>query len=200
MDCSISERFVEYEICLFCDEYIMCDELLPYLSAIKLCEIEWASWFSGIATFVVSYSSYRQSRNLHLYEQLRELDRLFNDLKDKLIEYIPIYVVDNVEMFFECYPHFYFDFRELENYLNIISSDKKITQSVRRIKDILQKIQKITIELNTQRISYKVDSNSVQLKFLLAKLDDINCVSSELSIEKQHLFNLIYKKMGVSNR
>ena len=194
MDCSISERFVEYEICLFCDEYIMCDELLPYLSAIKLCEIEWASWFSGIATFVVAYFADRQSRNLHLYEQLRELDRLFNDLKDKLIEYIPIYVVDNVEMFFECYPHFYFDFRELENYLN------KITQSVRRIKDILQKIRKITIELNTQRISYKVDSNSVQLKFLLAKLDDINCVSSELSIEKQHLFNLIYKKMGVSNR
>ncbi|EER46694.1 hypothetical protein AM305_10965 [Actinobacillus minor NM305] len=178
----------------------MCDELLPYLSAIKLCEIEWASWFSGIATFVISYSSYRQSRNLHLYEQLRELDRLFNDLKDKLIEYIPIYVVDNVEMFFECYPHFYFDFRELENYLNIISSDKKITQSVRRINDILQKIKEITAELTDKKISYKKDSNSVQLKFLLAKLDDINRVSSELSIEKQHLFNLIYKKMGVSNR
>ena len=178
----------------------MCDELLPYLSAIKLCEIEWASWFSGIATAIVAYFAYRQSRNIQLYEHLRELDRLFNDLKDKLIGYIPIYVVDNVEMFFECYLYFSFDFRELENYLNIISSDKKITQSVRRIKDILQKIQKITIELNTQRISYKVDSNSVQLKFLLAKLEDINCVSSELSIEKQHLFNLIYKKMGVSNR
>lgn len=178
----------------------MCDELLPYLSAIKLCEIEWASWFSGIATFVVAYFADRQSRNLHLYEQLRELDRLFNDLKDKLIEYIPIYVVDNVEMFFECYPRFCFYFRELENYLNIISSDKKITQSVRRINDILQKIKEITAELTDKKISYKKDSNSVQLKFLLAKLDDINRVSSELSIEKQHLFNLIYKKMGVSNR
>ena len=200
MDCSISERFVEYEICLFCDEYVMYDGLLPYLSAIKLCEIKWASWFSGIATFVVAYFADRQSRNLHLYEQLRELDRLFNDLKDKLIEYIPIYVVDNVEMFFECYPRFCFDFRELENYLNIISNDKKITQSVRRINDILQKIKEITAELTDKKISYKKDSNSVQLEFLLAKLEDINCVSSELSIEKQHLFNLIYKKMGVSNR
>lgn len=200
MDGSISERFVEYEICLFCDEYIMCDELLPYLSAIKLCEIEWASWFSGIATSVVAYFAYRQNRNLHLYEQLRELDRLFNDLKDKLIEFIPIYVVDNVEMFFECYPFFYFDFRELENYLNIISSDKKITQSVRKIKDILQKIKEITAELDSKRIGYKANSDSVQLAFLLAKLEDINNVSSELSIEKQHLFDLIYKKMGVSNR
>ncbi len=200
MGCSISERFVEYEICLFCDEYIMCDELLPYLSAIKLGEIEWASWFSGIATSVVAYFAYRQSRNLHLYEQLRELDRLFNDLKDKLIEYIPIYVVDNVEMFFECYLFFSFDFRELENYLNIISSDKKITQSVRKIKDILQKIKEITIELNSKSIGYKVNGDSVQLAFLLAKLEDINRVSSELSIEKQHLFDLIYKKMGVSNR
>lgn len=199
MDCSISKRFVEYEICLFCDEYIMCDELLPYLSAIKLCEIEWASWFSGIATAIVAYFAYRQSRNLHLYEQLRELDRLFNDLKDKLIEYIPIYVVDNVEMFFECYLFFSFDFRELENYLNIISSDKKITQSVRKIKDILQKIKEITIELNSKSIGYKVNGDSVQLAFLLAKLKDINRVSSELSIEKQHLFDLIYKKMGVSN-
>lgn len=200
MDCSISERFVEYEICLFCDEYIMCDELLPYLSAIKLCEIEWASWFSGIATFVISYSSYRQSRNLHLYEQLRELDRLFNPLKDKLIEFSTLYVVDSVEMFFEYCPRFGFDFRELENYLNIISSDKKLTQSVSRINDILQKIKEITIELNSKSIDYKMNGNSVQLAFLLAKLKDINRVSSELSIEKQHLFDLIYKKMGVSNR
>lgn len=200
MDCSISERFVEYEICLFCDEYIMCDELLPYLSAIKLGEIEWASWFSGIATFVISYSSYRQSRNLHLYEQLRELDRLFNPLKDKLIEFSTLYVVDSVEMFFEYCPRFGFDFRELENYLNIISSDKKLTQSVSRINDILQKIKEITIELNSKSIDYKMNGNSVQLAFLLAKLKDINRVSSELSIEKQHLFDLIYKKMGVSNR
>lgn len=200
MDCSISERFVEYEICLFCDEYIMCDELLPYLSAIKLCEIEWASWFSGIATFVISYSSYRQSRNLHLYEQLRELDRLFNPLKDKLIEFSTLYVVDSVEMFFEYCPRFGFDFRELENYLNIVSSDKKFTQSVKRINNILQKIKKITIELNAERMSYRKDSNSVQLEFLLAKLKDIKNESSNLSIEKQHLFNLIYKKMGVSNR
>lgn len=178
----------------------MCDELLPYLSAIKLCEIEWASWFSGIATFVISYSSYRQSRNLHLYEQLRELDRLFNPLKDKLIEFSTLYVVDSVEMFFEYCPRFGFDFRELENYLNIISSDKKFTQSVKRINNILQKIKKITIELNFERMSYRKDSNSVQLAFLLAKLKDINRVSSELSIEKQHLFDLIYKKMGVSNR
>lgn len=178
----------------------MCDELLSYLSAIKLCEIEWASWFSGIATFVISYSSYRQSRNLHLYEQLRELDRLFNPLKDKLIEFIPLYVVDNVEMFFECYPHFRFDFRELENYLNIVSSDKKFTQSAIKINDILQKIKEITVELNSKRIGYKANSDSVQLAFLLAKLEDINNVSSELSIEKQHLFDLIYKKMGVSNR
>lgn len=103
-------------------------------------------------------------------------------------------------MFFECYPHFCFDFRELENYLNIVSSDKKFTQSARKINDILQKIKEITAELNSKRISYRQDINSVQLEFLLAKLEDINNESSNLSIEKPHLFDLIYKKMGVSNR
>lgn len=196
MDCSISERFVEYEICLFCGEYIMCDELLPYLSAIKLCEIEWASWFSGIATSVVAYLAYRQSRNIQLYEQLRELDRLFNPVKDELFNFYSIYDVHTVEDFFDCYGNINLKLDSLENYLDMMSISKKFRLSTLEIKDIFGELKILNSEIKSKKLEWHRDNNLVQLDNLTERLDRINELLSELSIKQQNLYHSIYRRMG----
>lgn len=196
MDCSISERFVEYEICLFCDEYIMCDELLPYLSAIKLCEIEWASWFSGIATSVVAYFAYRQSRNIQLHEHLRELDSLFKPVKDELFKFHSIYDVHTIEDFFDYYGNIQLNLDSLENYLDMMSISKKFRLSTLEIKDIFGELKILNSEIKSKKLEWHRDNNLVQLDNLTERLDRINELLSELSIKQQNLYHSIYRRMG----
>lgn len=199
MDCIISERFVEYEICLFCDEYVMYDGLLPYLSTIKLCEIEWASWFSGIATSVVAYFAYRQSRNIQLYEHLRELDSLFKPVKDELFKFHSIYDVHTIEDFFDYYGNIQLNLDSLENYLDMMSISKKFRLLILDIKDIFDELKMLNSKIKVKKFEWKChkDNNLIQLNNLIEILDRINELSSELSIKKQNLYYAIYRKMGV---
>lgn len=174
----------------------MCDELLPYLSAIKLCEIEWASWFSGIATSVVAYFAYRQSRNIQLHEHLRELDSLFKPVKDELFKFHSIYDVHTIEDFFDYYGNIQLNLDSLENYLDMMSISKKFRLSTLEIKDIFGELKILNSEIKSKKLEWHRDNNLVQLDNLTERLDRINELLSELSIKQQNLYHSIYRRMG----